>query len=288
MDNAASLFSSEPSITLWLAAAMVAAVGMRAFLECLRRVGHEGPLVGWRDLVFAATAVQVCVWSTALLGISSQGLHYAIGYHPLPLFGTLAIAIVASGALLFWSTFKRSTVNVLAAAAGLGVVALGVQVGVVSSLGLEPGIRWRPDLMVFALLVLVIGHGVAIYLVLSAARGAKTDRGWRRTMAALLGAIALVGAQELSLMAAAMQEQSISGYSRHLPEVALMLLAGGAVPVIFLVLIVDQYMQRRIRRASRRKRHRLSYSSEPGTPTTFSGDLSPTTTRAAELPPSTR
>ena len=77
---------------------------------------------------------------------------------------------------------------------------------------------------------------------------------------------------------------------RPLPVAAtacVLLLAGCAMPVIFLVMIVDQRMQRRMRRASRRKRHRLAYPSDHGGASTRTGDFAPTTTRAADLPPST-
>jgi len=281
------LVSNNPSIMLWLAAAVVAVLGMRAFLEYLRRVNHEGPKAGWRDLAFASGVLPLCVWSTVVVAIAGQGLTYLVGYHPLRLFGTLVLAMLFTSAVIFWVAARPGWLSLGAGSTLLALLALATQVGVVYSVGTEPGLHWRWELLVFSLLVMVAGHGVAMRVVLAAERGRKSDRGGRRMLGALLGAVALVGAQELTLLSANLPGQSISAFNRMLPEVAVALLAGAAVPIGFAVMIVDQYMQRRIRRASRRRvgggRTRIGHEGDAG-PTTHASGL-PSTTSAPTADP---
>lgn len=281
-----ALVSNNPSIMLWLAAAVVAVLGMRAFLEYLRRVHHEGPVNAWRDLAFAAGVLPGCVWSAAIVGIAGQGLAYQVGYHPALLFGTLLLSMVFCAGVLFWVGLRPGWLSLGLSSAVLGALALAVQVGVVYSVGTEPGPRWRWELLVFSVLLLTAGHVVALLVVLRAQRGKKEDRGSRRLLGALLAAVALIGAQELTLLSANLPGQQISAFNRMLPEVAVALLAGAAVPIGFAVMIVDHYMQRRIRRASRRRsggRTRIGHEGDPG-PTTHASGL-PSTTSAPTADP---
>lgn len=277
MENKA-LFSNNPSIVLWLAAAAVAVLGLRAFLEYLRQLRQLGPVTGWRDLLFGAAALQTCIWSTIVIGIGAQGLAYPVGYHPLWLAAALLLGILVSAGVLFYVGIKPGAWLSVAVAAGvLAPIAVVVQLGVIRAIGAEPGIEWRPEMLVFAVLVLIAGLGVMMRMVLGSARGSKEDRGGRRLLAALLGGVALIGAQELTLLAANLAAQSVSAHARKLPEVAVALLAGAAMPVVFVVMIVDQHMQRRIRRASRRTRQRIGHLSDGASPTTQASGLQPPT-----------
>lgn len=276
MDNNL-LFGSNPSILLWLAAAVVAVLGLRAFLEYLRQVRQLGPVTGWRDLVFASAALQSCVWSSIIIGISAQGLVYPVGYSVLILLGTLLAGLVVCAAALFWVGLRPGWLSLSTGSLALALTAVATQLGVIRAVGAEPGIEWRPEMLVFAFLVLVAGLGVTMRIVLSATRGSKEDRAGRRLLAALLGGVALIGSQELTLLAANLGAQSVSAYTRQLPEVAVALLAGAAMPVVFVVMIVDQHMQRRIRRASRRGRQRIGHLSDDAGPTTQASGLPPPT-----------
>jgi hypothetical protein len=60
-----------------------------------------------------------------------------------------------------------------------------VQVAVIWSIGAEPGLFWRTEPLVFALLLQFIGIGAGGRMVV-ARGGAPSDRGSRRLMAALV------------------------------------------------------------------------------------------------------
>lgn len=277
MENKA-LISTDPSILLWFAAAAVALLGMRAFLEYLRRVGHEGP-GAWREVLLAALAAQSCVWATLIVGIAAQGVSYPIGYSALILFGTLLLGVVLAIVALAWVAWRPGWPGLVGGSVVLAAVEVLVQFGVIRAVGAEPGLLWRWPLLAAAGGVLVAGHVASLRLVVGVRRASRLDTGARRLGAALIAAVALIGAQEFTLAAARLSEQSISAYARQVPEIAAALLAGAAMPVVFVVMIVDQYMQRRIRAASRRHQRRQRIGS---------ADTAAAVSTQAPLPPSTR
>lgn len=275
MENKA-LVSTDPSILLWLATAVVALLGLRASLEYLRRVGHEGP-GDWRDLALAALAAKSCVWATAIVGIAGQGVSYPVGYSALILFGTLLLAVALAIGALAWMAWRPGWLSFVGGSVLLAAIDLFLLFGVIRAIGAEPGLVWRWPLLAAAGGVFVAGHVASLRLVVGIKRASKHDTGARRFGAALIAAVALIGALELTLAAAGLSEQSVSAYARQLPEVAVALLAGAALPIVFVVMIVDQHMQRRIRAASRRQQRR-----QRGAP----ADTAAASTQAP-LPPST-
>jgi NO-binding membrane sensor protein with MHYT domain len=278
--NSKSLISSDPSILLWLAGALVALLGTRAFLGYLRRVRHQGPRGAWSDLLLAAFAAQACVWSAAIVGVAGQGVAYPVGYSALILFGTLFGSVLLAAGVLSWVGAREGWLSLVGTALLQAVLMVATQFGVVRAIGAEPGLLWRVPLLGFAVAVLFVGLVLAMQLVLTARRGSKHDSGSRRLVAALLLAIALISAQEMTLASALLRDQSISAYARQMPEVAVALLAGAAMPIAFIVMIVDQHMQRRIRAAVRRsgRRSRLGTADTAAAVTTQSAGLPPPTT----------
>lgn len=265
------LISSNPSAMLWLGAAIVAILGMHACLEYLRRLRHQGPIVGWRDLLLGAVALQICATSTMIVGIAGQGLLYEIGYHPLKLLGSMLLLALLAVIVMFWASWRVGWISLIGASLLLAPLTLAQQIAVVWSLGTEPAVPWRMSYLVYAGVLLFAGFASGLYLVMRARRGTKEDRWGRRVLAALLAAAAVVFSQEIVLKALQLTEQTASAYVRLLPEVAVTLLAGAGMPIVFLVMLVDQHMQRRIRHASRRNRHRLGYGDSAVS--THNGDL---------------
>lgn len=248
-----SLSSTEPSILLWAAVGLLIALGARAFIEYLYRVHHIGPKRGWREVVLGGLALGAGIWAGTIVGISSQGLPYDVGYHPAKVLAVLVGACTVAAGVLALTTRYRGLPTQVVGAVVLAVMAASVQMGVIWSVGPAPGLKWRIDLAAFSTLILLAGCFVALRVVLTSLPRATNDTRLRRLLTALLVAVAMLASQELVLLSADLPHQVVSSYARMVPEVALSLLAGVGVPIMLVVMLIDQRMQRRARRAHRRK-----------------------------------
>lgn len=246
----------DPSVLLWMASAVVALLGARTFVEFLRRLYYEGPVRLWRELLLGGGALSSGIWSALVLDVSAQGLAFEVGFHPLKIFGTLALAFVLMVLLIAWVTWRPVWWTQLIASALCTLCLVGVQVAVIWSIGAEPGLVWAVEPLVFALLLMFFGLTVSGRMVLGHKRGSGGDRGSRRLLAALvLGACTLAG-QELVLTASGLDRQVVSAHARFLPEMAIMLVAGAVIPIGLVLVLVDQRSQQRARASNRRRRRR--------------------------------
>lgn len=246
----------DSSVLLWMTSALVAFLGARAFVEYLRRLHHDGPIRMWRELLLAATALSAGFWSALVLDVSAQGLAFEVGFHPLKIFGALGLGYAVVVMLLGWATFRPSWFGQLASAAVAALTLVTLQVAVIWSIGAEPGLTWRTEPLVFALLLQFVGVSASGRMVTGAKRGSSADRGSRRLLAALILGACTVAAQELVLAASGVDRQVVSAHARFLPEVAITLVAGAVVPIALVLMLVDQRSQQRARASDRRRRRR--------------------------------
>ena len=256
----------DPSVLLWVASAVIGFLGARTYIEYVRRVRYEGPIALWRELLFGSAALSTGIWSSLVLDITAKGMSFEVGYHPLKIFGCLIGVYLLVVAVVGWMTYKWVWFNELAAYAVLTLCISMLQISVIWSIGAEPGLFWRTEPLVFALLLQFIGVGVSGRMVFGARRGSAGDRGSRRLLAALvLGACGLAG-QELVLAASGIDRQVVSAHARFLPEVAITLVAGAVVPISLVLMLVDQRTQQRARASYRRRRR---HAGEAGDETMF-------------------
>lgn len=246
----------DPSVLLWVASACIAFLGARTFLEYLRRLHYDGPLRLWRELLLGSTALASALWSAMAIDIGAQGLAFEIGYHPAKVFGSLLAAALAVMLIVVLATMRPGWLPKLLATPLAALVGLGVQVAVIWSIGAEPGLAWRTEPLLFALLLLVIGLAVSGRMVVGARRGSKADRPSRRLMAALVLGACAVAAQELVISASGLDRQVVSAHARFLPEVIITLVAGAGVPIGLVLMLVDQRSQQRARASERARRKR--------------------------------
>ncbi|ODU09619.1 MAG: hypothetical protein ABS84_07620 [Rubrivivax sp. SCN 71-131] len=256
----------DSSVLLWVASACIALLGARTFFEYLRRVRFEGPLRMWRELLLGSLALTAALWSAMVIDIGAQGLVFAVGYHPGKVFGTFLLGTAAMAGVVTLATLRPVWWHRLVAAMIAALVALVVQVGVIWSVGAEPGLTWRAESLVFALLLHGVGMAFAGHLVTSARRGSHADRPSRRLLAALVLGACAVAAQELAIASSGLDHQVVSAHARFLPEVIVTLVAGAGVPVALVLMLVDQRTQQHSRASvrARRLRVRAEGASEPG------------------------
>lgn len=251
--------SSSPngSILLWAAACLVAFLGARAFVEYFRRANYEGPIVCWRDVLLGSAALTLGAFGSMSVAITSHGLQFTVGYHPLRLFGAAAAGFVLLAVVLVWVTFRPGIFGRLGASVVGALVLLLIQVGVLVSLGAEPGFLWQPLGMGLAAGVSILGVIAAGWMVVSPVRGSKQDRRSRRLLAALLLGAAIAAAQELVIVASGLEAQQASSYTHLLPQIAVALLGGGAIPMMLVLMLIDQRAQQRVRASERRRKRRV-------------------------------
>ena len=252
----------DPSVLLWMAAAVIAFLGARTFVEYLRRLHHEGPLRLWQEWVLGTAALTAGAWSSLVLDISAQGLLFEVGYHPVKIFGGMLAGFVLMLGVVGWATFRPVWYHQLGAAALASVVLAALQVSVIWSIGAEPGLFWRIEPLVFALVLQFAGVGLAGRVVTGAKRGSPEDRASRRLMGALVLGACTLAAHELMLSGSGLDRQVVSAHARFLPEVAITLVAGAVVPIGLVLLYVDQRSQQRARASYRRRRRRSGDAAE--------------------------
>lgn len=262
----------DPSVVLWVASACIAFLGARTFVEYLRRLNYDGPVRLWRELLLGSAALTCGLWSAIIIDIGAQGLAFELGYHPLKIFGSLLLVFLVVVMLVAWVTFRPAWVAQVGATALAALLAVILQVSAVWSIGAEPGLFWQTRPLALAALVMVLGIGVAGRMVVAARRGSSGDRGSRRLMAALVLAACTVAAQELVLTASGLDKQVVSSHARFLPEVVVTLLAGAAVPITLVLMLVDQRAQQRAR-ASERARKRRQMADGGGNESMFSDSV---------------
>lgn len=262
----------DPSVLLWIASACIAFLGARTFVEYLRRLNYEGPVRMWRELLLGSAALTGGMWSALVIDVGAQGLVFEVGYHPLKIFGSLVAVYCIVVMIVAWVTFRPAWPSQLAAAVLAGLLAALLQVTVVWSIGAEPGLYWQSQPLAFAVVLLIVGMGAAGRMVVGARRGSKDDRASRRLMAALLLGACTVAAQELVLTASGLDRQVVSAHARFLPEVIITLMAGAAVPIALVLMLVDQRTQQRAR-ASDRARRRRSMAEAGGNESMFSESI---------------
>jgi len=245
---------SDSSVLLWFASACIAFIGARAFVEYLRRLHHEGPIRLWRELLFGALALVGGVWGALIIDVTAQGLPFDVGYHPLKNFGALLFAYGVTLVVLAWVTYRPKGLSQLAVTLLAAAIVLILQMSVIWSVGAEPGLSWQPEPLAFSAMLTVVGLLVAGRMVVAPRRGSRQDRRSRRLLAGLILGAALIGSQELVLISSGLTRQVVSAHARFLPEVALTLLAGAALPIALVLMLVDQRSQQRVRASERAKR----------------------------------
>ena len=244
---------AEPSLPLWMFAAMIGLLGAWAFIEYLRRVRHDGPVLARRELLFGSFALGAAMWAAMVVALSAQGLPFDLGFHPWKLAASLALALL----LVLVTSYASVAVPrllmhaLLAVLFGAGVV--GIELALLWAIGPTPGLDWRREPLVAAGVIVALGFGVSLRWVIMQRRGSAGDRRGRRFGAALLLAATLAAALELMSVASNLSRQGASSYIGELPEMAVVLAAGGAVPMLLLLMLFDQRMQARIRAANRQR-----------------------------------
>ena len=241
--------SHSGSLMLWLLASGVALAATLVAHGWLRQVQRaREPRKAWGGLLLAALALGTGMCASFLIELSSLGLPFAIGYQ------TTAAALLWAQAvggcwlafvLLAWHPGWPTYI-----AAGLLVAgtALGVQTGWVQAAAFRPGTDWNTAYLWAAGATMVMGLVCAYALAhVHTALSSAGRMGWR-IAASVVAALTLVAGQELVVSGARLGTQTGTVYAHQLSAPVLTLVSGAGVPFVLLVLGVDLFLRREVKR----------------------------------------
>ncbi len=221
-------------------AAVVALLSSHLFVAWIRRA--QGLVLG-RDALgpalLAAASLALGLSSSMLLALGAEGLSFQLGYRWVALPGLLLGAFAVLLPVAWWLTRRQGLPALLGAGLLLGAVSLTVQLGWLQAAGFRPGLRWNLPLAGGAAVVSVVGYTAALWLAYSDASSSGARRTLWRLGAAMLMVITMEASQEVLIAAAGLLGQVGSIYQRELSSTWLVLAAGGAVPTVLAMLVLD-------------------------------------------------
>lgn len=245
--------AADPSISLLIVSGLIGLLGAWAYFEYSRRVRHDGPVLARRELLLGALAMGAALWGSTVLALSAQGLPYTLGFHPTWLAASLALPIVMTAVATYVAVAVPRLLMHLLAGLWFCACALGTEILVVQAVSPTPSVIWRREPLAFGALMVSIAFVVSLRMVIMQRRGSPTDTRGRRFTAALLLAAALAAHLELSSVASGLGKKFAALHSKQLPEVAVALTAGAAVPLMLMLMLVDQRLQAHVRASSRKR-----------------------------------
>lgn len=279
---------AESSLLLWFLGAVVAVLAAHVTLGWVRQGMHQPALRdGWRGLLLAGAVFGTGVCSAMVLALAAEALSFRVGFRwravPLLWLGAMLAALPALALL----SRRQGWIALGASALWLALVALVVQSAWIWAVGFRPGVTWRIEFQVAALVVATLGIFAALYLCfMGGGKEGRRRQLWRAGAAALLG-LSVVAGQEIVMAGAGLLAQVGAVYHREVPASVLSLLGGVIVPLLLVVMTLDLAMRRRQRRRDLRRRHGRGGSrlETPDQQATVSGDSQVPTTMAPPAPP---
>lgn len=246
--------SSESSLLLLMLAAAVVVFAAHVGLGWIREIQRQPSLKeSWKGLLLAAFSLGTGLSSCAVLAISSEALPFPLGYPFTRVMLIWSASILACLPACYWLMRSRGALAIAGSGVMLTAVAAGVQSGWVMAAGFRPGITWRVEFVVAALVLLLIGLTAALWIAnFESSRIGRLRQLWRFGAAAMLGLTFVIG-QEVLLAGAGLLAQVGSVYKSHVPASVVCLAAGAVLPLLQSVMAIDLELRRRARRRHRGK-----------------------------------
>ena len=241
--------SPTGSLMLWLLGSAVMLAASFVAHGRLRQVQRApAPLKAWGGLLLAALTLGTGLCASFVIELSSQGLPFAIGYKATAAAVLLALAVggcLLAFCLLAWRPGWPAYVLAGGVVAG---TALGVQTGWIQAADFRPGIDWNTAYLWAAGAIMAMGLVCAYALAhVQTALSSLGRMGWR-IAANVIAALSLVAGQELVVTGAHLGTQTGTVYAHQLSAPVLTLVSGAAVPLVLLVLGVDLFLRRELKR----------------------------------------
>lgn len=241
--------SHTGSLMLWLLASAVALASSFVAHGWLRQVHRARvPRRAWGGLLLAAVVLGTGLCASFVIELASQGMPFHVGYQTTS--AALLWALAVGGCLLAFTLLAWFPGWPTYVAAGVLVAgtALGVQTGWVRAADFRPGVEWNTAFLWASGAIMVMGLVCAYALAhVQTALSSAGRMGWR-IAANVVAALSLVAGQELVVSAARLGTQTGSVYESQLSSPMLTLVCGAGVPLVLMVMGVDLFLRREVKR----------------------------------------
>lgn len=237
----------ETAAVLWIITAGVALLVAHVALGWLTRARRRPELtLSWRAQLLSAATLGTGVCATAVLGLSAEGLGFAVGYGSVAALVMWLGAVIASLPLVAALTLSAHWWAVLPSALLLAATGAGAQMGWVWAAGFRPGVLWNLPVVGAAVAVMGAGFAAALWMAVNASgkAGRTSLRLTRLGSTVLLGLSLLVG-QQVVLSGADLGSQKWSAYRNQVPGSLLGLACGALVPMTLVIMALDLSFRRR-------------------------------------------
>jgi NO-binding membrane sensor protein with MHYT domain/two-component sensor histidine kinase len=225
---------------LVLLSVVVAANASFVALDLASRIAaYEGQRTARYWLAGGAISMGTGIWSMHFIGMLAYRLPIPLSYDAGLTLLSLAIAILAAGFALYWTS--RATLNwhslpVGALLTGLGIASMHY-VGM-AAMRMEPPIRHEPWLFSFSLLIAVAASAVAVWYISRMRLDTITSASWRKTGRALIMGSAFSAMHYAAMAAADIAPDSVSMASPQNINAVWLASALGGSTLLFLVATV--------------------------------------------------
>jgi NO-binding membrane sensor protein with MHYT domain len=241
--------SHAGSLMLWLLASAVMLAAAFVAHGWMRQVQRApAPRRAWGGLLLAAVVLGTGLCASFVIELASQGLPFPIGYQATSAAVLLALGVLGcliAFTLLAWHPGWPAYIVSGTIVAG---TALGVQTGWVQAAGFRPGVEWNTAYLWAAGVIMVMGLVCAYALAhVQTALSSAGRMGWR-IAANVVAALSLVAGQEMVVNGAHLGAQTGTVYAHQLSSPVLTLVSGAAVPLVLMVLGVDLFLRREVKR----------------------------------------
>ena len=237
--------SPTSSLMLWLLASTVMFAATFVAHGWLRQVQRSpDPRRAWGGLFLAAQALGTGLSGSFVIGLSSQGLTFVIGYQTTAAATQWVLAVLACLLAFTLLAWHPGWPAYIAAGMLIAGTALGVQTGWVQAADFRPGTEWNTVYLWAAGTIMVVGL-VCSYVLVHVRSGLSSAgrMGWR-IAANVVAALSLVAGQELVVVGAGLGTQIGTVYADQLSAPMLTLVSGAVLPLVLLALGVDLFLRR--------------------------------------------
>jgi NO-binding membrane sensor protein with MHYT domain len=244
--------STEIFLLLWALAAIVAILAGYVGLGWLQRA-QRNPVLrqAWPQLLVAGATLGTGVCGSSVLMLAGEPLNFQLGFDYLWAFGLwlgamggcVVVAVLLTRGERWWGLLGSAILMA-------GVISL-VQYGWILAAGFRPALKWKPEILSGAVIVVLVAACIAIWVSCSDPTESTRRRSRWRIGAAIIFALGLVAGQEIMNMASALLKAKGSINSTMLPISVLSLVCGVLLPMVLGGLAVDLSIRSKPKRKSR-------------------------------------
>ena len=240
MSEVARILGTTPP--WWALAGLVAWLGAFVALDMARLAWRPKHAPGIPWLAGAGLALGTGICSAVALGLAAQPSSYPVGHHPALLWVWLTAAAMCALGLGAAGSRKAGTWALAVGAGSLGVGMVLPQVGVLLSIGAQPGLNWQVGQLFVAVVGAVAASALALALfALRMPEKLRRAEPIRQGLSAALLVLAMLASQTQAIAAA---DLSLQAFSRHDQRLSLgtvgVLASFGSMALLLAMLVVSR------------------------------------------------